>query len=209
MTLPVQRMIKSICSKQLSLISKRTIHQEAKHPTIDALGQTKKRRHEYLGHILRLDPSCLLHRFIVEIPPLHKQGSLTPEVPFRTLTKWKQQQKIEMGGGSCRRETKEQMLGSRVPLWGQHGQGSKVAVKIGDAPMISRWWVGDESVKIDNHDASMMSWWWISDESVMSWWKSMMSRWLVGVNRWCVVEELVLGRWWVGVYSDDSVMSQW
>ena len=61
MTLPVQRMINSICSKQLSLITKRTIHQEAKHPTIDALGQIKRRRHEYLGHILRLDPSRLLH----------------------------------------------------------------------------------------------------------------------------------------------------
>ena len=85
MTLPVQRMINSICSKQLSLITKRTIHQEAKHPTIDALGQIKRRRHEYLGHILRLDPSRLLHRFIAEIPSLHKQGSLTSEVPFRTM----------------------------------------------------------------------------------------------------------------------------
>ena len=89
MTLPVQRMINSICSKQLSLITKRTIHQEAKHPTIDALGQIKRRRHEYLGHILRLDPSRLLHRFIAEIPPLHKQGSLTSEVPFRTLDEMK------------------------------------------------------------------------------------------------------------------------
>ena len=89
MTLPVQRMINSICSKQLSLITKRTIHQEAKHPTIDALGQIKRRRHEYLGHILRLDPSRLLHRFIAEIPSLHKQGSLTSEVPFRTLDEMK------------------------------------------------------------------------------------------------------------------------
>ena len=47
MTLPVQRMINSICSKQLSLITKRTIHQEAKHPTIDrSIGpdQEKKTR---------------------------------------------------------------------------------------------------------------------------------------------------------------------
>ena len=40
---------------------------------------------QYLGHILRLDPSRILHRFIVEIPSLHKQGSLTSEVPFRTM----------------------------------------------------------------------------------------------------------------------------
>ena len=69
MTLPVQIMINSTCSKQLALITK-----------------IKRRRHEYLGHILRLDPSRLLHRFIVEILPLHKQGSLiTSEVPLRPL----------------------------------------------------------------------------------------------------------------------------
>ena len=36
---------------------------------------------------------------------------------------------------------------------------------------------------------------------VMSLWKSMMSRWLVGEN-WWRVDELVLRWWWVGVYSE-------
>ena len=126
MTLPVQRMINSICSKQLSLITKRTIHQEAKHPTIDALGQIKRRRHEYLGHILRLDPSRLLHRFIAEIPPLHKQGSLTSEVTFRTLDGMKAAARDRDGWRKLHKRKKEQMFGSHVPLWGQHRQGSKV-----------------------------------------------------------------------------------
>ena len=52
-----------------------------------------------------------------------------------------------------------------------------------------QWWVGDESLNIDDHDASMMSRWWIgnesgdelvkiNDESVISRWKLMMRRWV-------------------------------
>ena len=83
------------------------------------------------------------------------------------------------------------------------------SLKIGDASMMSWWLVGDKSVKIDLswcvNDKSVMScWtsmimmrrWWVDDESVMSsvmsWWKSMMSRWLVGENRWCVDESLFI-----------------
>ena len=63
--------------------------------------------------------------------------------------------------------------------------------------MMCQWWVGDESLNIDDHDASMMSQWWIgnesgdefvkiNDESVISRWKSMM--------RQCFRAELVMSR---------------
>ena len=88
MSIPAKKMLNSINSKQLSMITKRTIHQEAKTPTIDALKMVKKRRHQYLGHILRLDPNRLLYRFLVEVPPQQNEGALMSEmseIPHRTL----------------------------------------------------------------------------------------------------------------------------
>ena len=85
MVVPVKKMLNSTNSKQLSLITKRTIHQEAKSPTIDVLMMVKKRRHQYLGHILRLDPNRLLYRFLIEVSPQQNQGALLSEIPHRTL----------------------------------------------------------------------------------------------------------------------------
>ena len=88
MTVPVKRMLNSTNSKQLSLITKRSIHEEAKTPTLNVLKMIKHRRIEYLGHILRMDPNRTLRRFLLEFSakqaPFH-QGSLMSEVPFRTL----------------------------------------------------------------------------------------------------------------------------
>jgi adenylate kinase family enzyme len=88
MTLPVKRMLNSTNSKQLSLITKRSIHEEAKTPTLNVLQTIKQRRIEYLGHILRMDPNRILRRFLLDLSPNqapYKQGSLMSEVPYRTL----------------------------------------------------------------------------------------------------------------------------
>ena len=48
----------------------------------------RKRRIEYLGHILRMPPGRVLRRFLIELSPQqapYKQGSLMPEVPFRNV----------------------------------------------------------------------------------------------------------------------------
>ena len=104
------------------------------------------------------------------------------------------------------------------------------------------WWVGvnwcvyDESVKINDHCASMMSRWWVGDESVLSrWWigdESVMGRWWMGdesvkigdasmMSRWLVGDKSVkiddqgvsmMSRWWIIEHQwsyDASMMSQW
>ena len=88
------------------------------------------------------------------------------------------------------------------------------------------WCVYDESVKINDHYASMMSRWWVGDESVMSrWWignESVMNRWWVGDDLVKINHESVkigdasmMSRWLVGDKSvkiddhDASMMSRW
>ena len=117
MVLPVKKKLNSISSKQLSLITKRTIHQEAKHPTVDTLGQIRKRRHEYLGHVLQLDPNRLLYRFMVEVSPLQTQGSLMSEIPLRTLDELKAAAEDRKGWRELLKNTDETDVGeSRVSL---------------------------------------------------------------------------------------------
>ena len=62
--------------------------------------------------------------------------------------------------------------------------------------MMRQLWVGDESVDelVKINDESVISRWWIGNESGDELWKSMMSWWLVGENRWCA-DDLVLS--WV------------
>ena len=88
LTIPVKRMVNSVNSKMLSLITKRSIHEEAKKPTINVVESIKQRRVEYLSHILRMDRDRTLRCFLTELQPQqapYKQGSLMSEVPFRTL----------------------------------------------------------------------------------------------------------------------------
>ena len=80
------RKINGVNSKMLSLITKRSIHEEARTPTFDVVDSIKARRWEYLGHILRMDQNRALRRFVTELSPEsapYKQGSLMSETPFQ------------------------------------------------------------------------------------------------------------------------------
>ena len=72
----------------LSLITKRSIHEEARTPIFDVVDFIKARRWEYLGHILRMDPNRALRCFVIELSPEsapYEQGSLMSETPFQNV----------------------------------------------------------------------------------------------------------------------------
>ena len=83
----VKKMINSVNSKMLSQITKRSIHEEAKHPTFNVINHIKARRFEYLGHILRLDNDRTLKSLLIQsmrdTAPF-REGSLAAETPFQT-----------------------------------------------------------------------------------------------------------------------------
>ena len=65
----VKRMINGVNSKLTSQITKRTIHQEAKHPSYDIISAMLQRRWSYLGHILRMDEDRTVRRFLLKLSP--------------------------------------------------------------------------------------------------------------------------------------------
>ena len=83
-----QQKVNGVNSKMLSLITKNTIHDEAKHPTFDAVDYILKLRHEFLGHILRMDSNRSLKRFLIELNPSEapfRAGSLLSESNFQDI----------------------------------------------------------------------------------------------------------------------------
>ena len=80
-------MVNGVNSKFLATITRRTIHQEVKYPTIDAVDFVQKRRWEYLGHILRLDDSRTLKKCLLSLSPSEApfgEGSLLAHSSFKT-----------------------------------------------------------------------------------------------------------------------------
>ena len=70
----------------LSLITRRTIHEEARNPSYDTVEYVRNRRHEFLGRVLRMDEDRALRRFLLELSPSEapvKQGSLMSETSFQ------------------------------------------------------------------------------------------------------------------------------
>ena len=87
-TTDIQRKINGVSSKMLSQITKRTIHQEAKYPTLNVVKQILKRRWNYLGHILRLNENRALRRYLLELSPTEAPfipGSLLADTKFDTV----------------------------------------------------------------------------------------------------------------------------
>ena len=83
-----QQKVNGVNSKMLSLITKNTIHHEAKYPTFDAVDYILKLRPEFLGHILRMDPNRSLKRFTIELNPSEapfRAGSLLSETQFQDI----------------------------------------------------------------------------------------------------------------------------
>ena len=84
----VKRKINGVSSKMLSQITKRSIHEEARSPTFDIVTLMKKRRWSYLGHILRMEDSRMVKRFLTELSPREAPfptGSLLEPSPYDTL----------------------------------------------------------------------------------------------------------------------------
>ena len=84
----VKKKINGVNSKMLSQITRRSIHEEAKSPTFNAVKAMMHRRWSYLGHILRMDTSRSVRRFLLELSPSEKpfpEGSLLEQIPFQTV----------------------------------------------------------------------------------------------------------------------------
>ena len=89
-TKKVTKIINGVNSKMISQITKQSIHQEAKHPSFDLVALLMKRRWSwsYLGHILRMDNTRTVRRFLLELSPARKplyEGSLPEHIPFETV----------------------------------------------------------------------------------------------------------------------------
>ena len=84
----MKQKINGINSKMLALVTKNSIHHEARQPSFDTVSYIRKLRWDFLGHILRMDPSRLLRRFTTELSPQvapFKAGSLLSDSSFRSL----------------------------------------------------------------------------------------------------------------------------
>ena len=83
-----RKTINGVNSKMLSLISKRSIHDEARNPSLNTVSLMMKRRWSYLGHLLRLEESRTVRRFLLELSPERKpfeEGTLLDQIPFDTV----------------------------------------------------------------------------------------------------------------------------
>ena len=88
-TTAVRRMLNNTNSKMLSLITKRSIHDEAREPSFDLVLHIYKQRWEYLGHILRLPENRALKMFTCKLSPQTApfiQGSLLDDTDFLHLS---------------------------------------------------------------------------------------------------------------------------
>ena len=81
----IARNLNGINSKMLALITKRTIHEEARDPSSDTVVQVYRRRWSYLGHVLRLDDDLAVRRYLLELSPQESPfipGSLLADTEF-------------------------------------------------------------------------------------------------------------------------------
>ena len=80
--------INGVSSKMLSQISKRSIHDEAKEPSVNINELMMYRRWSYLGHLLRMGETRTVRRFLLELSPKQKpfdEGTLLDRIPFETV----------------------------------------------------------------------------------------------------------------------------
>ena len=72
----------------LSVMTKRTVHEEAREPTFDAVEHVLSRRRSYLGHILRMEPDRMIRRYLLELNPSAAPfipGCLLADTDFETV----------------------------------------------------------------------------------------------------------------------------
>ena len=83
----LKRRVNGVNSKMTSSITKRSIHNEAREPSFNIINFVLQRRRAYLGHILRMDPSRMVRRFLLELNPASAPfipGSLLDDTDYRT-----------------------------------------------------------------------------------------------------------------------------
>ena len=91
-TKDIKRKLNGVNSRMLSLITKRTIHEEAKDPTLDIIESVLKRRWSFLGHILRMDEDRAVHRILLKLSPEaapYVPGSLLDDTSYETVHEMK------------------------------------------------------------------------------------------------------------------------
>ena len=84
----MKRKVNGINSRMLSAITRRSIHDEARSPSLDAVQQVMDRRWEYLGHILRLDDHRALKKYLLALCPNQQpfpEGWLPADSNFRNM----------------------------------------------------------------------------------------------------------------------------
>ena len=89
----IKRKLNGVNSRMLSLITKCTIHQEAKHPTLDIIERVLKRRWSYLGYILRMDEGRAVQPFLLNLSPEaspYVPGSLLDDTSYETVHEMKE-----------------------------------------------------------------------------------------------------------------------
>ena len=72
----------------LAMITKQTIHEEAKTPSYDVVEHKMHRRWNYLGHILRLDINRAVRKYLIELSPAEApfiKGSLLDDTDYKTV----------------------------------------------------------------------------------------------------------------------------
>ena len=88
MTKDIKKKVNGVNSKMLALITRRTIHEEARNPTIDTVKIIMKRRWEYLGHILRMSEDRAVRRYLLELSPNNApfiKGTLLDDTDFDSV----------------------------------------------------------------------------------------------------------------------------
>ena len=81
----IKRSLNGVNSKMLSAITRRTIHEEARAPSLDTICSVLRIRRSYLGHILRMDENRAVRRFLLELSPKEAPfipGSLLDDTEF-------------------------------------------------------------------------------------------------------------------------------
>ena len=84
----IKQKVSGIASKMLSLITRRSIHAEAREPSYNVMEQIMKLRWEYAGHILRMDHSRAVRQFLLELQPSeppYTKGSLLDDAKFSSV----------------------------------------------------------------------------------------------------------------------------
>ena len=88
MTKEIKQKVNGVNSKMLALITRRTIHEEARSPSVNVVNNILKRRWDYLGHVLRMQEHRAVRRYLLELSPSiapFKEGTLLADTSFKSV----------------------------------------------------------------------------------------------------------------------------